>query len=83
MRLKQICVTALAALTASAAGAAAPRNAEWVEQRVQQWQPTERERRWEKIGWAKDIRSALRLAKEHNRSVFLFTLDGRMNVGRC
>jgi hypothetical protein len=54
-----------------------------VEQRVRAWQPTEQERRWEKIGWAKDIRDALRLAKTANRPVFLFTLDGRMSVGRC
>ena len=54
-----------------------------VEQRVRAWQPTERERRWEKIGWAKDIRDALRLAKAANRPVFLFTHDGRLGIGRC
>lgn len=58
-------------------------DAAWVKQRVAQWQPTEREKRWEGIGWARDIREAERLGKEHNRPVFLFTLDGRMNVGRC
>lgn len=54
-----------------------------VERRVQAWQPSERERRWEKIGWAKDIRDALRLAKAANRPVFLFTHDGRLGIGRC
>ena len=54
-----------------------------VRQRVAQWQPTEREKRWEGIGWAKDLRAAEGLAKEHHRPVFLFTLDGKMNVGRC
>jgi hypothetical protein len=75
----------LAVMAASAALAAAPleRDAAWVTQRVKQWQPTERERRWEGIGWAPTIREAERLAKEHNRPVFLFTLDGKMNVGRC
>jgi hypothetical protein len=48
----------------------------WVEQRVKDWQPTKDERRFDEIGWAKDIRDALRLAKEHGRPVFLFTYDG-------
>ena len=60
-----------------------PQSAAWVEERVRQWQPTAREKRWETIGWVKDIRTAQRLAKQHDRPVFLFTLDGRMNVGRC
>ena len=47
-----------------------------VEKRVQAWQPTKEERRLDDIGWAKDIRDALRLAKEHGRPVFLFTYSG-------
>jgi hypothetical protein len=74
---------ALAAVMIAAASLAAEREPEWVDQRVQAWQPSAREKLWESIGWAGDIRHALRLAREHNRPVFLFTLDGRMNVGRC
>ena len=48
----------------------------WVEKRIQDWQPTKEERRFDDIGWAKGIRDALRLAKEHGRPVFLFTYDG-------
>jgi hypothetical protein len=77
-------------LLTAAAGARSPspaappdRNPSWVEQRVQQWQPTARERQWEKIGWASDIRTAERLAREHGRPVFLFTHDGHLGVGRC
>ncbi len=70
-------------LRANLFAATGERDAAWVEQRVAAWQPTERERRWETIGWAKDIRDAIRLGKQHGRPVFLFTLDGRMNVGRC
>ena len=55
----------------------------WVEKLVQAWQPTAAERRFDDIGWVKDIREAERLAKEHNRPVFLFTHDGRMAIGRC
>jgi hypothetical protein len=57
--------------------------AAWVEQRVRNLQPTAAEKRFDEIAWAKDIRTALRLAKEHNRPVFLFTHDGRINTGRC
>jgi hypothetical protein len=59
------------------------RVAAWVEQRVQAWQPTADERRFDDIGWVKDIREAERLAKENNRPVFLFTHNGRMAIGRC
>jgi hypothetical protein len=54
-----------------------------VQNRVAELQPRAEEKRFDEIGWAKDIREALRLAKQHNRPVFLFTHDGRMNIGRC
>jgi hypothetical protein len=50
-----------------------------VDQRVQAWQPTRQERRLDDIGWAKDIRDALRLAKQHGRPIFLFTYSGSSN----
>jgi hypothetical protein len=59
------------------------RDADWVRQRVARWQPTTAEKRWESIGWAAGLGDALRLAKKTYRPVFLFTLDGKMNVGRC
>jgi len=62
---------------------AATEGPEWVEQRVRELQPTAKEKRFDQIGWARDIREAKRLAKEHQRPVFLFTHDGRMNIGRC
>ena len=61
----------------------ADRDPAWVEQRIQQMQPTPQERRLDEIGWAKDIRDAERLAQKHGRPVFLFTHDGRINTGRC
>ena len=54
-----------------------------IEQRVALSAPADGERRLDEIGWAPDIRSALKLAKESHRPVFLFTHDGRMAVGRC
>jgi len=59
------------------------RVAAWVEKRVADWQPTADDRRFDEIGWVPGIRDALRLGKEHNRPVFLFTHDGHIAVGRC
>ncbi len=69
--------------TARTAAPFEPLDTSEVDARVRAWQPTPAERRWEKIGWAKDIRDALRLAKAANRPVFLFTHDGRLGIGRC
>ena len=68
---------------ALAADKPAERDAAWVDERVKEWQPKAAEKRIDEIGWAKDIRTAEKLAKDNNRPVFLFTLDGRMNIGRC
>ncbi|HKS37024.1 MAG TPA: hypothetical protein VJW76_07535 [Verrucomicrobiae bacterium] len=59
------------------------RDSSWVERRIQELQPTASDRRFDEIGWAQDIRTSLRLARQHNRPVFLFTHDGRINTGRC
>jgi hypothetical protein len=54
-----------------------------VENQVREWQPTKQERRIDEIGWAKDLREALRLGKENNRPIFVFAYGGQMAVGRC
>ena len=54
-----------------------------VRARVRLWQPVAAERRFDEIGWVGDIFEARRLARLHNRPVFLFTHDGHMAVGRC
>ena len=76
-------VFALALLLAASHLPAADLSFEAVQQRVAELQPRTEEKRFDEIGWAKDIRDALRLAKQHHRPVFLFTHDGRMNIGRC
>jgi hypothetical protein len=86
-----VSVAAGALLAFFAAGGPAGRAADavidhgpaWVAQRVREWQPTARERRWEAIGWAKDLRDAQSRARAARRPVFLFTHDGRLGVGRC
>jgi hypothetical protein len=47
-----------------------------VDRRVIAWQPSAKERRLDEIGWARDIRDALRLAREYHRPIFLFTYSG-------
>ena len=55
----------------------------WVEKRVDEWQPKSSERKFDQIGWLRDIGAALALGKQSNRPIFLFTHDGRMAIGRC
>ena len=57
--------------------------ATWTDQRVAEWQPKASERRFDEIGWAKDLRTARQLAEKSQRPVFIFTMDGRINIGRC
>ena len=70
----------------AASGLEPPRDAELkmkVDDRVEAWKETPEEKRFDQIGWAPDLRTAKRLAAEHQRPVFLFTMDGRVNLGRC
>jgi hypothetical protein len=57
--------------------------AAWVAKRVEERQPSADEKRFDEVGWARDLRTAIRLGKEHGRPIFLFTMDGRINTGRC
>jgi RNA polymerase sigma factor (sigma-70 family) len=56
--------------------------ANWVDQRIRDWEPTPAERKIDQIGWAKSLLDARRLAQEHRRPIFVFTHDGRINTGR-
>ena len=76
-------IALLALVVAAAVPVEDAQVASWTQDRVKAWQPTPEERAFDKIGWAKDIRDAIRLAKEHHRPVFLFTHTGRINTGRC
>jgi hypothetical protein len=53
-----------------------------IDQWVRDWQPTETDRKFEQIGWVKDIPTALKLGKQHGRPVFVFTHKGQVNLGR-
>lgn len=79
-----LCAALVWAMQAQAASpASSARDDAWIEQRVQELQPKPAEKRFDEVGWAEDIRAAKKLAQAHNRPVFLFTHDGRMNIGRC
>jgi hypothetical protein len=71
----------------AASGAASSTLAdEWsdrIDEAIEELQPTADERKVDQIGWARSILEARDLAREHDRPVFLFTLDGRMDTGRC
>src|SRR5262245_53294009 len=53
-----------------------------IDEKVKAWQPVPEERRFDEIGWAKDLPEARRLAKEHNRPIFMVAHVGRLNLGR-
>jgi hypothetical protein len=55
----------------------------FVDRRVAEWQPTADEKRFDEIGWCTSLLQAEELAKKHQRPIFLFTHDGKMQVGRC
>ena len=79
----KVAVTTFALLCSLLAGVTAELDVESVRKRIAEIDPRPEEKRFDEIGWAKDIREARRLAAQHNRPVFLFTHDGRMNIGRC
>ena len=79
----KVAFTTFALLCSLLAGVTAELDVEAVRKRIAEIEPKPEEKRFDEIGWAKDIREARRLATQHNRPVFLFTHDGRMNIGRC
>lgn len=79
----KVALTTFALLSSLLAGFTAELDLDAVRKRIAEIEPKPEEKRFDEIGWAKDIREARRLAAQHNRPVFLFTHDGRMNIGRC
>lgn len=54
----------------------------WVKAKVEALQPTAADRKFDEIGWANSIVDAEKLARQNNRPVFLFTQNGRIEIGR-
>ena len=76
-------IGACVALTLVLGAAPATMDSAAVDRRAAEWQPSGRERQWEQIGWAAGLKSGLEIARQSARPLFLFTHDGRLNVGRC
>src|SRR5262249_31918958 len=55
----------------------------WVAKRVEERQPSAQDRRFDEIGRATELPTAINLGKEHHRPIFPFKNDGRINTGRC
>jgi hypothetical protein len=55
----------------------------WVEKTVAERQPPADDKRFDEIGWVTDIRSAIALGTEYKRPIYLMTVDGQVNTGRC
>lgn len=79
-RLSQLLLaTAFVALCTAipqAANAADDEFEAMIKQRVEDWQPTKDERLLDQVGWASDLVEAKRLAKKHERPLFVFTYSG-------
>ena len=65
-----------------AAGAAEPRDADWVKKRVDDVKQSDTSD-WRKIPWAASLLEARKLSKKEGKPLFLFTLDGNLDTGRC
>jgi hypothetical protein len=83
MRLRILVLTGIFGLLAAKAVSNGGKLVAHVLQRVHESEPTREERRLDAIGWASGIKEAERVAREHNRPVFLFTYDGNIATGRC
>ncbi|MDA1049025.1 MAG: hypothetical protein O3C40_00895 [Planctomycetota bacterium] len=71
-----VVIVSLSLFVPTRANAADDEFAAMVKQRVQDWQPTKDERLLDQVGWASDLVEARRLAKKHQRPLFVFTYSG-------
>lgn len=53
-----------------------------IDEKVREWEPRPEERRFDEIGWAKNLPEAIRLARESGRGVFVVAHVGHLNTGR-
>ena len=85
--IRGICCSVLVPLTVCCTTAEESRSVQELQARIDRqitdWEPTADEKRFDQIGWCTSLLEAEKLARQHRRPIFLFTHDGRMNVGRC
>ncbi len=58
-------------------------NPKWLAARIDDWMPQGKDKSFDQIGWVPELCKAMELAKEKNRAVFIFVLDGDVGSGRC
>ena len=71
------------ALCGSVASSQVPAERDRIDKRIDEIQPTRKEKRFDEIGWVKGLGEAERLAKKSGRPVFLFSNVGDLDIGRC
>ncbi len=76
-------VLALAAQADAASTLSNSKLETYVPRRVAELQPKKAEKRFDEVGWAGSLVEGKKLAAESGRPVFVFTHDGRINIGRC
>ncbi len=76
MRRLLLMLVAFGALSAVVRAEEPRRDSAWVNGRIDAWQPKPVEKAFDRMGWASDVRQALRLGQEYHRTGLLFTYDG-------
>jgi hypothetical protein len=75
-------MTGLLAVAVLSSASAQERDEAWVRQRVKQIKESDTTG-FLKVPWAPSLLEARKAAKDGRRPVFLFTLDGNLETGRC
>jgi hypothetical protein len=75
-------LAAVLALGFARAGGAEPRDPDWVKKRVDEVKQSDTSD-WRKVPWAASLLEARKLSKKEDKPLFLFTLDGNLDTGRC
>jgi hypothetical protein len=63
-------------------GQAAERSEDWVREKVRQIKESDTQG-WRKIPWTGSLLDARQISRKENQPIFLFTLDGNLDTGRC
>jgi hypothetical protein len=64
------------------AQAPAPRNEEWVRQRVRRIMASDTDA-WRRIPWVGSLSGAAEAGRKEDRPLFVFSHDGNIDTGRC
>jgi hypothetical protein len=74
--------TAALTLTLTLPAPAAERDEAWARRQVERIRDSDTSD-WQRIPWAGALTEARRLAQREGRPIFLFTMEGNLDTGRC